>query len=685
MSLRTILICVFLLSAPLAAGEVRAQEAPAKRLANVVGVAVDEYAKGVDARGQIFAQLEYDEAVAFLGDARGIAERVPDTRSAALAAIIDEMRAAVAARVAPAELQLIHQRLVVLLGPDAVLEYPVAAVDLALGRRIYATRCASCHGETGAGDGFAAKGMIPAPTALADTALMADVTPALMYRITLVGIQGTAMTSYSDLSNEERWAVVTYVSTLRASAALAQRGAQLLAERCTSCSTGAVPAGHTFQWLAERHDRQLLAAITAADASLGLDATRRTGAADARAIVAALRAAPRVIAPRTRDAQVVAADVLRALDASIARAREGDRTAAGDLAFDAYVTFEPLESAVRTRDPGLVALVERHFADFKGAVQTGDVAAAIRARERIAVGIPQVIELSGKESSAWGSFFESFLIILREGFEAILILGAIIAFLIRTGNGARVREVRWGAFAGLAASAVLAVVLRTVLVNTPASREIIEGATMLLAVAVLFSVSYWLLTKVETARWQLFIREKVGAALSSGSTSALAIVAFLAVFREGAETALFYQALFARGPQVIVPVFAGMVAGAFALVVIWLAFHRFGLKLPLRGFFATTSALLYTMAFVFLGKGLRELQEGNVVSITPWSGGPYFEPLGIFPSAETLLAQGLLVGLALFALWHSLLSAPQPVRVPASEQPVAPLAPSVEADAEARG
>ncbi len=684
MSLRTILISIFLLATPLVAGDVRAQETPAKRLANVVGVAVDEYGKGVDARGQIFAQLEYDEAVAFLADARGIADRVADARSADLAAIIDEMRTAVAAKVAPADLLAIHQRLIALLGPDAELEYPTRAVDLAMGRRIYAERCASCHGDTGAGDGVAAAGMNPAPPALANAELMADVTPALMYRITSVGIQGTAMPGYSDLSSDERWAVVTYVSTLRASEALAKRGAALLAERCAGCAPGAVPTGHTFSWLAERHDQQLLAAIAAADAALGLDAARRIGGDDARAIVAALRASPTVVAPRARDATVVAAEVLQTLDASIDRARAGDRTAAGDLAFDAYVTFEPLESAVRTRDPGLVALVERHFADFKGAVQTGDVAAATRARERIAVGIPQVIELSQRETSAWGSFFESLLIILREGFEAILILGAVIAFLIRTGNGDRVREVRFGALAGLAASAVLAVVLRTVLINAPASREVIEGVTMLLAVAVLFSVSYWLLTKVETARWQLFIREKVGAAVSSGSAHALALVAFLAVFREGAETALFYQALLVRGPQVIAPIIAGLVVGSLVLVAIWIGFHRFGLKLPLRGFFATTSALLYTLAFIFLGKGLRELQEGNVVSITPWSGGPYFEPLGIFPSLETLLAQGALVALALFALWRSFLAAPRPLKVPARE-PAVPRAPVVEADAEARG
>src|SRR5690606_3947920 len=130
-------------------------------------------------------------------------------------------------------------------------------------------------------------------------------------------------------------------------------------------------------------------------------------------------------------------------------------------------------------------------------------------RARNATGRPQVVQLAERPSTGWSAFLESLLIIVREGFVAILVIGAVIAFLIKTGNGHRVREIWYGVGAGLAASAVLAVVLRTALANAPASREVIEGATMLLAVVVLFSVSYWLLSKVEAARWQRFIREKV--------------------------------------------------------------------------------------------------------------------------------------------------------------------------------
>jgi len=184
----------------------------------------------------------------------------------------------------------------------------------------------------------------------------------------------------------------------------------------------------------------------------------------------------------------------------------------------------------------------------------------------------------------------------------------------------------------------------------PATREVIEGVTMLVAVAVLFSVSYWLISRVEAAKWQKFIREKVDAALQHGGGTALALVAFLAVYREGAETALFYQALLNEGSGILLPILAGVLVGGAILAVVFTLFWKYGIKIPLRPFFAVTSVLLYYMAFVFMGKGVRELQEGGWVSITVLPGWPHVDAMGIFPSVETLLAQLLLLVLFAFAL-----------------------------------
>ena len=344
-----------------------------------------------------------------------------------------------------------------------------------------------------------------------------------------------------------------------------------------------------------------------------------------------------------------AQSVLALLDSALEFAKNGQTAAAGDRAFDAYIAFEPLETPARARQPGLVASMERHFADFKGALRGKDLSVAEKARTAIQLDLPRVVELTRPTGSGWEAFFQSFLIILREGFEAILVIGAIVAFLIKTGNRDRLRSIWVGIGLGLVASAVMVVILKTFFAALPTSKEVMEGATLLIAVAVLFSVSYWLISKVEAAKWQKFIREKVSTALDQGGGKALALVAFLAVFREGAETALFYQALFSEG-NVAIPLSLGIAVGFVALAIVFTLFYKYGVKIPMRPFFTITSILLYYMAFVFMGKGIRELQEGNIVPITVMPRMPSLPSMGIFPSMETSLAQGVLLLLFLFMI-----------------------------------
>ncbi len=342
--------------------------------------------------------------------------------------------------------------------------------------------------------------------------------------------------------------------------------------------------------------------------------------------------------------------ILALLDSALDFARAGKHAEAGDRAFDAYIAFEPLETPTRAKKPGLVTSMERHFADFKGAVKRDDLAGAKESRDAIADRLPEVIDLTQRPSGAWEAFLQSLLIIVREGFEAILVVGAVVAFLIKMGHRERLKSIWLGIALGLIASFVTAIILSTLLSAIPASREIVEGVTMLIAVAVLFSVSYWLISRVEAVKWQQFIKQKVSVALDQGGGKALALVAFLAIYREGAETALFYQALFNEGPNAGVPLALGIVAGFALLAVIFTLFYRYGVRIPMRPFFTVTSVLLYYMAFVFAGKGIRELQEGNVIGVTLVHGFPHVDGMGIYPSVETLTAQGILLALFVFMI-----------------------------------
>ncbi len=253
-------------------------------------------------------------------------------------------------------------------------------------------------------------------------------------------------------------------------------------------------------------------------------------------------------------------------------------------------------------------------------------------------------------------FFDSFIIIVREGFEAILIISALIAYLVKTGHGDKKKRIYLGAILALFASVITAVILNALFSVSGQAREGMEGATMLTATAVLFYVSYWLISKAEVGRWQRFIKSKVEASLSKRSIFALSSAAFLAVYREGAETILFYQALHSSaGESGTAVVMYGFAVGAATLSLIYLAIKYLSLRIPLGPFFAMTSILLYYLAFSFAGRGILELQEAAWVSTTQVRF-PTIHFLGIYPSLEGLILQGILLAAAVGAGLYTLFS-----------------------------
>jgi high-affinity iron transporter len=264
-------------------------------------------------------------------------------------------------------------------------------------------------------------------------------------------------------------------------------------------------------------------------------------------------------------------------------------------------------------------------------------------------------------------FIQSALILLREGLEAILVVGALIAFLVKLGAGERRREIHAGVAAAIGLSLLTAVLIETVFRLGPAHQEMLEGLTMVVAVVMLFGVSYWLVARMEVAKWNAFVRTRLSDALSRPSMFALASVAFLAVYREGFETVLFYKALAVSagggGRAVTGPIVAGIGVAAVALSLVYLAINRFGVRLPLRPFFAVTSGLLYLMAVVFAGKAVAELQESGAVSSTAigWLG--RVPSLGLYPTIESIAAQGLLAVLAVIALAWVFIVSPRRERV----------------------
>ena len=273
--------------------------------------------------------------------------------------------------------------------------------------------------------------------------------------------------------------------------------------------------------------------------------------------------------------------------------------------------------------------------------------------EKAAAAAAQAEALSESEEETRSSdprlltFLGAFGIIVREGLEAILVIAAIIAYLMKSGNGKSLKNVYLGAVFGIAASFAAAAALgalKAAWTGAGQSQEVIEGITALIAVCVLFYVSNWMISKAEAASWSRYIDGKVQSSVEQGSAFALAFTAFLSVFREGAEVVLFYQPMLSEGNPGMV--LAGFGAGCLVLVFVYLAITKLSIRLPIKIFFTATSILMAIMCVSFLGSGIKELAEGNLFDLSLRVPGipenDVIQVFGVYPYLETLIPQLIL-------------------------------------------
>ncbi|OTQ59747.1 iron permease [Gilliamella apis] len=260
--------------------------------------------------------------------------------------------------------------------------------------------------------------------------------------------------------------------------------------------------------------------------------------------------------------------------------------------------------------------------------------------------------LDGKKESGWSVFFASFIIIFREGLEAILVIAAISAYLVRSDNKPMLKVVYLSSLFAVFASVLAAIALHTIVGLSGANQEIMEGAAMLLATVVLFFISNWMLSKSESKAWKNYVEGKVQSAVSTGSSFALGFAAFLAVFREGAETIIFYQAMLADAKDHMDMVWYGLGVGTIVLTLVFIVIRFGSVKLPLKPFFICTSALMYLMAIAFAGGGVKELQEADIISVTPVDFVHSVEVLGIYPTVETLVPQLVMLVVVMLSIMY---------------------------------
>ncbi|HHG8774884.1 TPA: FTR1 family protein [Raoultella planticola] len=362
-------------------------------------------------------------------------------------------------------------------------------------------------------------------------------------------------------------------------------------------------------------------------------------------------------APRA-DWASVATGINHSIDAALARYQRGEAQDAILDIQDAYFDrFEAtgMENKIGSRDATFKTRLEAHFTRMVSLMKAGQPQEALASEAAaLRADLQQAVTMLGEgEETQWSLLLYSLMIIVREGLEALLIVAAIVAYLVKNDHHDKLPLIRQSVIVALIASVATAVIFQLLFTHSGASRELLEGITMLIAVVMLFFMSYWLLSKVEARHWKAWLEGKLSHSLSRGSLVGLWLTSFLAVYREGAETVLFYYALIgdAQGLPGHLAIGAGFAIGCVVLLVAWLIMRYSVVRLPLKPFFMFTGGFMYLMAFVFAGKGVLELVEGKLFQPTLIGGIPEISWLGIYPYLETLAPQVMLLIAALIALW----------------------------------
>ena len=262
-------------------------------------------------------------------------------------------------------------------------------------------------------------------------------------------------------------------------------------------------------------------------------------------------------------------------------------------------------------------------------------------------------DLSQIDTSASYNFFDAMLILLREGVEALLIVMALVTTLKAAKMKKGLKWVYTGAVMGILASLAIAVLLQFLFpaVSSGSNREIIEGAVGIFAVLMMIMVGIWLHSKSSIKKWNDFMESQMKAVTATGSFISMFALSFLAVFREGAETILFYAGIYPRIDKA--SFFLGIGLAFLVLFVLALIMNKASTYFKPHRIFLILTWLIYALAFKMLGVSIHALQLTNILPSHLMNGFPSIDWAGIYPSLEVVTCQLIFVVIVLIITWKN--------------------------------
>lgn len=579
--------------------------------------------------GKVLNEKEFHEQIGFAENAAQLLGGLPEhPRRAALVMEALELAHNVKIKSPPEQVSAAAQQLrKSIIDIYHVPVSPRAAPVLATAITLYQRECASCHGSQGYGDGPDGLTLNPRPADFHNTARMNQRSVYGLYNTITLGVSGTAMTGYPGLSDEERWALAFLTSNMRTSPERIEQGRQFWEQRDFR---GSFP--------------DLIALTT-----LTSDQVAARHGDHTRAVFDYLRANPQSLKISRHSTLLFATEQL---DDALTLYRNGDQTNALRVAIAAYLDdFEPMELSLDNLDIELRYTIEQAMLEMRQLINNKmPVEKVAQQVDRTKELLKQADELlrAGK-LSVGSAFASSAFILLSEGLEGILLLTAIIALLVKSGQRSALVYIHagWGSALLLG---LLTWAATTWLIDVSGfSRKITGGSAALITSAMLIYVGFWLHDKAHAQSWHTLMRNQVSVVLRDKTLWTLALIAFFAVYREVLETVLFYQSLWVQTGENARPgLWGGMVIATLTLAAISWGLFRFSIKLTLSSLFAATSILLAVLAIIFAGQGVATLQEADLITKSPVNF-ISLPTLGIFPTFQTLLVQVSVIGILILS------------------------------------
>ena len=595
-----------------------------------------DYAEAVK-DGQIINDQEYDEQLEFAAhiiDLTRTSSFLPSPQKEILLKEMGLLLEKIKEKVADEEIAAIASRI-----KNEIIELADIATaprfwpDLSSGKELYQSLdCISCHGEQGRGDGILAPGLEPPPGNFFDAELMDNFSPFQAFGSISLGVPGTGMRAYDNLTEEEIWDLAFYVKSLRFEDENSQN-------RQLSEEFNAVVSEFGLSGVANLTDQELKDSILA----LGYE--------NAEKKLQALRTVTPGDGGLLNFLDLSKRELLLALSSY----ENGEANLARTHALDAYLEgIEPVESRLRAIDAGFVLQIENQMLNVRKAIEQKKPFTEVEEEvNQSIVLIEKAKQLLGEHKlDYWLTFILALSIMLREGLEAFLVLIVFISIIRSTGNRKAMNWMHSGWITALLVGVLSWFLTDYIISFGGKNRELMEGIISLVAVLVLLYVGFWMHSQTVSKKWQKLIKEKVSQYLERDKMYGLALFSFIVVFREVFEVILFLKAInlevdvknqSALGLGVIVSLLVIAVLAYFIL--------KTTRKLPIRQLFLYSTLFIVLLAVILTGSGVHALQESGWIGVTQLPFGIRVEWLGIYPTLQSVGAQLFLILLIIGIYW----------------------------------